>query len=63
VSSSFKSVETVGNENDLPHFRSTVVFVIIDQETDDDCIADKVIFTTTRPADVQVIQNVPQIAS
>jgi hypothetical protein len=44
-------------------FRSTVVFVIIDQETDDDCIADKVIFTTTRPADVQVIQNVPQIPS
>jgi hypothetical protein len=44
-------------------FRSTVVFVIIDQETDDDCIADKVIFTTTRPADVKVIQNVPQIPS
>lgn len=38
-------------------------FVIIDQETDDDCIADKVIFTTTRPADVQGIQNIPQIPS
>lgn len=42
-------------------FRTTVVFVIIDQKTDDGCIADKVIFT--RPADVQIIQGVPVILS